>query len=118
VNIVTSALFIDVTRRFEDILDRSGAPLVIECDKAALFKGLFRHVQLRKTAALTSLNPLACRFVRCRFRCRGLRQSPAGSRGERSARSPCNAAVVALGSRVLLCLCVVRHGTGSALEQP
>jgi phosphatidylethanolamine/phosphatidyl-N-methylethanolamine N-methyltransferase len=50
VNIVTSALFTDVTRRFEDILERSGAPLVIEDDKAALFKGLFRHIQLRKTA--------------------------------------------------------------------
>ena len=47
-NVVTRTLFTDVTRRFEDILERSGAELLVERDSPALFKGLFRHVLLRK----------------------------------------------------------------------
>ena len=47
-NVVTSALFTDVTRRLEDILERAAAPLVIERDSPALLGGLFRHVILRR----------------------------------------------------------------------
>jgi phosphatidylethanolamine/phosphatidyl-N-methylethanolamine N-methyltransferase len=54
-NVVTRTLFTDVTRRFEDILERSGAPLVVERDSPALFKGLFRHLLLRKP---TDSNPI------------------------------------------------------------
>jgi phosphatidylethanolamine/phosphatidyl-N-methylethanolamine N-methyltransferase len=48
-NVVTRTLFTDVTRRFQDILERSGAPLLIERDSPALFGGLFRHLLLRKS---------------------------------------------------------------------
>jgi ubiquinone/menaquinone biosynthesis C-methylase UbiE len=47
-NLVTNTLFTDVTRNFEDILRRSGAPLTVERESAALFGGLFRHLLLRK----------------------------------------------------------------------
>jgi ubiquinone/menaquinone biosynthesis C-methylase UbiE len=47
-NLVTNTLFTDVTRNFEDILGRSGAPLALERESAALFGGLFRHLLLRK----------------------------------------------------------------------
>ena len=47
-NVVTSTLFTDVTRRFEDMLERSRAPFVVERDAPALFGGLFRHLVLRK----------------------------------------------------------------------
>ena len=50
VNLVTRTLFTDVTRRFQDILERSGAPLLIERDAPALLGGLFRHLLLRKPA--------------------------------------------------------------------
>jgi ubiquinone/menaquinone biosynthesis C-methylase UbiE len=49
-NVVTRTLFTDVTRRFQDILERSGAPLLVERDSPALFGGLFRHLLLRKPA--------------------------------------------------------------------
>ncbi|HET7291790.1 MAG TPA: methyltransferase domain-containing protein [Vicinamibacteria bacterium] len=47
-NLVTRVLFTDVTRNLEDIVSRSGAPLRIEHDEPALFKGLFRRVLLRR----------------------------------------------------------------------
>jgi ubiquinone/menaquinone biosynthesis C-methylase UbiE len=47
-NVLTRTLFTDVTRRFQDILERSGAPLRIESDSPALLGGLFRHLLLRK----------------------------------------------------------------------
>jgi ubiquinone/menaquinone biosynthesis C-methylase UbiE len=50
VNVVTRTLFTDVTRRFQDILDRSGAALRVEQDAPALLGGLFRHILLRKPA--------------------------------------------------------------------
>jgi phosphatidylethanolamine/phosphatidyl-N-methylethanolamine N-methyltransferase len=48
VNLVTRTLVTDVTRRFEDILERSGAALQVEVDEPALLQGLFRHILLRK----------------------------------------------------------------------
>jgi ubiquinone/menaquinone biosynthesis C-methylase UbiE len=53
VNVVTRFLFTDVTRRFEDILERSGADLSVEVDEPALFQGLFRHILLRKSVPPT-----------------------------------------------------------------
>ena len=47
-NLVASVLFTDVTRRFEDILDRSRAPLVVVRDEPALLGGLFRRVLLTR----------------------------------------------------------------------
>jgi phosphatidylethanolamine/phosphatidyl-N-methylethanolamine N-methyltransferase len=47
-NVVTRTLFTDVTRRFQDILERSQAPLLVERDSPALLGGLFRHIVLRK----------------------------------------------------------------------
>ena len=47
-NLVTAPLFTEVTRCFEEILVRSGAPLTVEHDVAAWPGGLFRHVVLRK----------------------------------------------------------------------
>lgn len=49
VNVVTRALFTEVTRNFEDILSRSGARLAVEQDAPALLGGLFRRILLRKT---------------------------------------------------------------------
>jgi len=46
-NVVASALFTDVTRNFEDILERSGVPLVVTHDSPALLGGLFRHLLLK-----------------------------------------------------------------------
>ena len=51
VNLVTRTLFTDITRGFEDMLARSGMPLRVELDEPALFKGLFRHILLRKVDA-------------------------------------------------------------------
>ena len=48
VNLVTNALFTDVTRNFQDILERSQAPLVIDSDSPALLGGLFRHIVLHR----------------------------------------------------------------------
>jgi ubiquinone/menaquinone biosynthesis C-methylase UbiE len=49
VNRVSRLLFTDLTRCFEDILERSGAPLAVESDAPALLGGLFRYLVLRKT---------------------------------------------------------------------
>lgn len=48
INVVTRALFTEVTRNFEDILARSDTRLAVEQDAPALFGGLFRHILLRK----------------------------------------------------------------------
>jgi len=48
-NLLAKPLFTDVTRRFEDILERSGAPLRVEHDAPALLGGFFRHLLLGKT---------------------------------------------------------------------
>jgi ubiquinone/menaquinone biosynthesis C-methylase UbiE len=48
VNLVANLLFTDVTRRFEDILDRSGSSLVVSHDESALAGGFFRYILLRK----------------------------------------------------------------------
>lgn len=45
-NLVTRVLFTEVTRRLEDILERSHAPLVVMRDEPALLGGLFRRVLL------------------------------------------------------------------------
>ena len=49
-NLVTAPLFTEVTRCFEEILERSGAPLTVEHDAPAWRGGLFRHLILRRTA--------------------------------------------------------------------
>lgn len=51
VNVVTRTLVTDVTRRFEDVLERSGAGLRVEFDEPALLHGFFRHILLRKVEA-------------------------------------------------------------------
>jgi ubiquinone/menaquinone biosynthesis C-methylase UbiE len=48
-NLLIAPLFTEVTRCFEDILERSGAPLKVEHDLAAWRDGLFRHLILRKS---------------------------------------------------------------------
>jgi ubiquinone/menaquinone biosynthesis C-methylase UbiE len=48
INVVSGALFTDVTRNFEDILGRSGTRLTVEQDVPALFGGVFRRILLRK----------------------------------------------------------------------
>jgi ubiquinone/menaquinone biosynthesis C-methylase UbiE len=50
VNLLTRLLATEVTRRFEDILERSGAPLVVEDEAPAALRGLFRYVLLRRTS--------------------------------------------------------------------
>ena len=47
-NVVIRVLFTDMTRRFEDILERSGADLVIVHDEPAFVGGLYRLLLLRK----------------------------------------------------------------------
>lgn len=47
-NLLTSPLFTDVTRNFEDILQRARVPLRVEDDVAAWPGGLFRHLLLRR----------------------------------------------------------------------
>ena len=47
-NVVIRVLFTDMTRRFDDILERSGAALETLEDRPALFGGLYRHLLLRK----------------------------------------------------------------------
>jgi ubiquinone/menaquinone biosynthesis C-methylase UbiE len=47
VNPVARLLFTDMTRDFEDILERSRAPLSVTHDSPALMGGLFRHLLLR-----------------------------------------------------------------------
>lgn len=48
-NRVTRVLATEITRRFEDILARSAAPLVVEEDVPAAARGLFRYVVLRRS---------------------------------------------------------------------
>jgi phosphatidylethanolamine/phosphatidyl-N-methylethanolamine N-methyltransferase len=48
VNVLANALVTDVTRYLPDIVEDSGAPLVIERDEPALLGGLFRYVLMRK----------------------------------------------------------------------
>jgi ubiquinone/menaquinone biosynthesis C-methylase UbiE len=49
-NQVSRVFFTEITRRFEEILERSGAPLEVEQDTPALAGGLFRYVLLRRKA--------------------------------------------------------------------
>jgi phosphatidylethanolamine/phosphatidyl-N-methylethanolamine N-methyltransferase len=51
VNVVSGALFTEVTRNFERILGGSGARLTIEQDLPAMFAGVFRRILLRKQPA-------------------------------------------------------------------
>jgi ubiquinone/menaquinone biosynthesis C-methylase UbiE len=48
-NPVARLLFTEMTRNFEEILARSGSPLVVAQDAPAMLGGLFRHVLLRST---------------------------------------------------------------------
>lgn len=48
-NVITGALFTEVTRSLEDILERASVPLVVERDAPALLRGVFRHVLLRRS---------------------------------------------------------------------
>jgi ubiquinone/menaquinone biosynthesis C-methylase UbiE len=48
-NLLIAPLFTEITRCFEEILERSGAPLKVERDFAAWRDGLFRHLILRKS---------------------------------------------------------------------
>ena len=48
-NPVARLLFTEMTRNFEEILSRSGSPLVVTHDAPAMLGGLFRHVLLRST---------------------------------------------------------------------
>ncbi len=52
-NRVTRVLATEITRRFEDILARSAAPLVVEEDVPAAARGLFRYVVLRRSGRST-----------------------------------------------------------------
>jgi ubiquinone/menaquinone biosynthesis C-methylase UbiE len=47
VNPVARLLFTEMTRDFEEILERSKAPLIVTHDAPALMGGLFRHILLR-----------------------------------------------------------------------
>ncbi len=49
-NLLIAPLFTEVTRCFEEILERSGAPFLVERDFAAWRDGLFRHLILRKNS--------------------------------------------------------------------
>jgi phosphatidylethanolamine/phosphatidyl-N-methylethanolamine N-methyltransferase len=48
-NVLMGALFTEVTRNFETILDQAGG-LAVERDEPALFGGVFRRILLRKPA--------------------------------------------------------------------
>lgn len=52
-NAVVRVLFTDMTRRFEDILERSGADLVAVHDRPAMLGGLYRHLLLRKAGPVS-----------------------------------------------------------------
>jgi len=47
INPVARLLFTEMTRDFEQILERSRVPLVVTHDAPALLGGLFRHLLLR-----------------------------------------------------------------------
>jgi ubiquinone/menaquinone biosynthesis C-methylase UbiE len=49
INPFAKLLFTDMTRDFEEILRRSGAPLSVAHDQPAWLGGLFRHLLLRKS---------------------------------------------------------------------
>ena len=46
-NVVIRVLFTEMTRRFEDLLERSGADLVVVRDEPAFAGGLYRRLLLR-----------------------------------------------------------------------
>jgi len=48
-NVVIRVLFTDMTRRFEDILERSGVDLVVVRDEPAFAGGLYRRLLLRRS---------------------------------------------------------------------
>jgi SAM-dependent methyltransferase len=48
VNLLARPLFTDMTRNFEEILERSGAPLSVVHDAPGILGGLYRHLLLRK----------------------------------------------------------------------
>jgi ubiquinone/menaquinone biosynthesis C-methylase UbiE len=48
-NLLTRVLFTEMTRRFEDILERSGTDLVLLRDEPAFPGGLYRRLLLRRT---------------------------------------------------------------------
>jgi hypothetical protein len=47
-NVVIRVLFTDMTRQFEDILERSGADLAVVRDEPAFAGGLYRRLLLRR----------------------------------------------------------------------
>ncbi len=47
-NLVTRVLFTEMTRRFEDVLERSGTDLVLVRDEPAFARGLYRRLLLRR----------------------------------------------------------------------
>lgn len=47
-NLVIGPLFTELTRSFEDVLRRSGAPFEVEHDAPAFFGGLYRYILLRR----------------------------------------------------------------------
>ena len=49
-NLVTRVLFTEMTRRFEDILERSGADLVLVRDEPVFPGGFYRRLLLRRSA--------------------------------------------------------------------
>ncbi len=61
-NVVIRVLFTDMTRRFEDILERSGAHLVVVRDEPAFAGGLYRLLLLRRAAASSPLPPAQARI--------------------------------------------------------
>jgi ubiquinone/menaquinone biosynthesis C-methylase UbiE len=48
-NPLARLMFTDLTRDFQEILERSGAPLAVALDAPARFWGLYRHILLRPT---------------------------------------------------------------------
>ena len=47
-NVVTRALFTDITRQFERILAQAAVPLEVVHEAPALAGGFFRYIQLRR----------------------------------------------------------------------
>jgi ubiquinone/menaquinone biosynthesis C-methylase UbiE len=54
-NMVVRVLFTDMTRRFEAILERSGADLVVVRDEPVFAGGLYRRLLLRRAAGSPGL---------------------------------------------------------------
>jgi ubiquinone/menaquinone biosynthesis C-methylase UbiE len=61
-NLVSNALFTDLTRDFHDLLARSGAALVIEHDEPGPVGGLFRHILVRRVDGAAVRVPTGCRI--------------------------------------------------------